>query len=103
MVQAAVLQLSYPCAGGFRSHLIVTGGASGIGLGIAKLLLGAGMNVVTADIRRNHLEAVVAELEGEDRVLAIQVDVTDHMRRLCGLGTRRNYGLCSSSGIPRCR
>ena len=28
----------------------VTGGASGIGLGISKALLGAGMNVVIADI-----------------------------------------------------
>ena len=35
----------------------VTGGASGIGLGIAKALLGAGMNVVIADIRDDHLEA----------------------------------------------
>ncbi len=35
----------------------VTGGASGIGLGIAKALLGAGMNVVIADIRDDHLQA----------------------------------------------
>ena len=35
----------------------VTGGASGIGLGIAKALLGAGMNVVIADIRDDHLAA----------------------------------------------
>ena len=34
----------------------VTGGASGIGLGIAKALLGAGMNVVIADIRDDHLQ-----------------------------------------------
>ena len=34
----------------------VTGGASGIGLGIAKALLGAGMKVVIADIREDHLE-----------------------------------------------
>jgi len=32
----------------------VTGGASGIGLGIAKALLGAGMKVVIADIREDH-------------------------------------------------
>ena len=35
----------------------VTGGASGIGLGIAKALLGAGMNVVIADIRDDHLRS----------------------------------------------
>jgi NAD(P)-dependent dehydrogenase (short-subunit alcohol dehydrogenase family) len=41
---------------------LVTGGASGIGLGIAKALLGAGMNVAIADIRDDHLAAGSAEL-----------------------------------------
>jgi NAD(P)-dependent dehydrogenase (short-subunit alcohol dehydrogenase family) len=55
----------------------VTGGASGIGLGIAKALLGAGMNVVIADIRDDHLADASAELDGGDRVLAVKLDVTD--------------------------
>jgi NAD(P)-dependent dehydrogenase (short-subunit alcohol dehydrogenase family) len=55
----------------------VTGGASGIGLGIAKALLGAGMNVVIADIRDDHLEAGQAELAAPERVLALKLDVTD--------------------------
>lgn len=55
----------------------VTGGASGIGLGIARALLGAGMNVVIADIRQDHLDEGCAELDGGDRVLALQLDVTD--------------------------
>lgn len=59
----------------------VTGGASGIGLGIAKALLGAGMNVTIADIRQDHLDDAVAELNREydaaDRVLALQLNVTD--------------------------
>jgi NAD(P)-dependent dehydrogenase (short-subunit alcohol dehydrogenase family) len=55
----------------------VTGGASGIGLGIAKALLGAGMNVVIADIRDDHLAAATKELAGGDRVLALRLDVTD--------------------------
>jgi NAD(P)-dependent dehydrogenase (short-subunit alcohol dehydrogenase family) len=55
----------------------VTGGASGIGLGIAKALLGAGMNVVIADIRDDHLAEGSAELNGGVRVLAIKLDVTD--------------------------
>jgi len=55
----------------------VTGGASGIGLGIAKALLGAGMNVAIADIRQDHLDAAVAELAGGERVLAVRLDVTD--------------------------
>jgi NAD(P)-dependent dehydrogenase (short-subunit alcohol dehydrogenase family) len=55
----------------------VTGGASGIGLGIAKALLGAGMNVVIADIRDDHLTAATAELGTPDRVLALKLDITD--------------------------
>jgi NAD(P)-dependent dehydrogenase (short-subunit alcohol dehydrogenase family) len=55
----------------------ITGGASGIGLGIAKALLGAGMNVVIADIRDDHLAEATAELDGGDKVLAINLDVTD--------------------------
>lgn len=55
----------------------VTGGASGIGLGIAKALLGAGMNVTIADIRQDHLDSAVAELGGGDRVFAVQLDVTN--------------------------
>jgi NADP-dependent 3-hydroxy acid dehydrogenase YdfG len=55
----------------------VTGGASGIGLGIAKALSGAGMNVVIADIRDDHLEAAKAELGVPNRILALKLDVTD--------------------------
>lgn len=55
----------------------VTGGASGIGLGIAKALLGAGMKVVIADIRDDHLAAATDELAGGDHVLALKLDVTN--------------------------
>ena len=55
----------------------VTGGASGIGLGIAKALSGAGMNVVVADIRDDHLEAAKAELGAPKRILVLKLDVTD--------------------------
>lgn len=55
----------------------VTGGASGIGLGIAKALLGAGMKVAIADIRQDHLDSAIAELAGGEHVLALQLDVTD--------------------------
>ncbi len=57
----------------------VTGGASGIGLGIAKALLGAGMKVVIADIRDDHLADGTAELDGGERVLALKLDVTDRV------------------------
>ncbi len=55
----------------------VTGGASGIGLGIAKALLGAGMKVVIADIRDDHLSAASEELAGGENVLAVKLDVTN--------------------------
>lgn len=55
----------------------ITGGASGIGLGIAKALLGAGMNVVIADIREDHLAEGAAELGSCEKVMAVKLDVTD--------------------------
>ena len=55
----------------------ITGGASGIGLGIAKAVLGAGMNVVIADVRDDHLESARAELGDDARVLPLKLDVTD--------------------------
>ena len=55
----------------------ITGGASGIGLGIAKAVLGAGMNVVIADIRDDHLESARVELGDDARVLPVRLDVTD--------------------------
>lgn len=55
----------------------ITGGASGIGLGIAKALLGAGMKVAIADIRDDHLASASAELAGGENVLALKLDVTN--------------------------
>jgi len=54
----------------------ITGGASGIGLGMAKVFAGAGMNVVIADIRADHLDRAMAELANAP-VKAIELDVAD--------------------------
>ena len=54
----------------------VTGGASGIGLGMTTAFVEAGMNVVIADLRRDHIETALAQLEGKS-VHAIELDVTD--------------------------
>ncbi len=58
----------------------ITGGASGIGLGMAKVFIEAGMNAVIADIRDDHREAAQAELE-EAGLLShayfLRLDVTD--------------------------
>jgi NADP-dependent 3-hydroxy acid dehydrogenase YdfG len=56
----------------------VTGGASGIGLGMARAFLGAGMNVVIADLRADHLAQAAQALSAHDnRIRLIQLDVTD--------------------------
>jgi NADP-dependent 3-hydroxy acid dehydrogenase YdfG len=55
----------------------VTGGASGIGLGMADAFVGAGMNVVIADLRRDHIETALARFGGNERVHALELDVTD--------------------------
>ena len=58
----------------------ITGGASGIGLGIAKAFVGAGMNVVIADLRQDHLDNAMAWFESIQKgraVHTIRLDVTD--------------------------
>jgi NAD(P)-dependent dehydrogenase (short-subunit alcohol dehydrogenase family) len=58
----------------------ITGGASGIGLGIAKSFVAAGMNVVLADLRADHIKSAMETFENDghsQRVHAIQLDVTD--------------------------
>lgn len=57
---------------------IVTGAASGIGLGIAKALAGAGANIVLADLRPDGLAAAKATIEQlGGRTIAVPVDVSD--------------------------
>jgi NAD(P)-dependent dehydrogenase (short-subunit alcohol dehydrogenase family) len=58
----------------------ITGGANGIGLGIARAFVNAGMKVVIADIRAEALEAAsagFAEAGQSDSVATVQLDVTD--------------------------
>ena len=55
----------------------ITGGASGIGLGIAEALYDAGANLVLADIRDDHLKAAEEAFNDVARVLCLKLDVTD--------------------------
>ncbi|PIX64613.1 MAG: short-chain dehydrogenase [Sphingomonadales bacterium CG_4_10_14_3_um_filter_58_15] len=82
----------------------VTGGASGIGLGIAKALLGTGMNVVVADIRDDHLAEAKEELGSPDKILAIKLDVTDREDFAKAADTaEERFGkihiLCNNAGV----
>lgn len=57
---------------------IVTGAASGIGLGIAKALAHAGANLVLADLRPEPLEAARQAIEAiGGRSIGVMVDVSD--------------------------
>jgi NAD(P)-dependent dehydrogenase (short-subunit alcohol dehydrogenase family) len=58
----------------------ITGGASGIGLGIARVLVERGAQVVLADLRQDHIEDALAEFAGGGKsnvVSALQLDVTN--------------------------
>ncbi len=55
---------------------VITGGASGIGLALARALVGEGANVVIADIEQTALDSATATL-GSDAVLGVRTDVAD--------------------------
>lgn len=58
----------------------ITGGASGIGLGIAKVLEARGARVIIADMRQDHIDTALAAFAGGARsntVSALQLDVTN--------------------------
>ena len=57
---------------------VVTGSAGGIGLGIAKALAGAGMNLVLADLQPDRLDAARGAIAAMGvRAVAVPVDVSD--------------------------
>jgi NAD(P)-dependent dehydrogenase (short-subunit alcohol dehydrogenase family) len=80
----------------------ITGGGSGVGLGMARAFVRAGMRVAIADIREDHLEEAAAEL-GAD-VLAVHLDITDRDAFARAADeTERALGnvhvLCNNAGI----
>ena len=55
----------------------ITGGASGAGLGMAKVFSKNGMKVVIADIRSDSLDRAMSQFDRNKAVHYIQLDVTD--------------------------
>ncbi|HZF15105.1 MAG TPA: SDR family NAD(P)-dependent oxidoreductase [Steroidobacteraceae bacterium] len=56
----------------------ITGGGSGIGLGMARVFAAAGMKVVVADVRQDHLDEALKQLKAAGReAYAIKLDVAD--------------------------
>lgn len=82
----------------------VTGGASGIGLGMAKAFLEAGMKVVVADINDDHLAQVRAGYGDEPALHAMRLDVTDRAAMAAAAReTVERFGrvhiLCNNAGV----
>src|SRR5579863_9968682 len=82
----------------------ITGGASGIGYGMARVFLRNGMKVVIADIRQDHLDAAKADLKGANNVHFIKLDVTDRAAMKAAADeTERVFGkvhvVCNNAGI----
>ncbi|HXZ68535.1 MAG TPA: SDR family NAD(P)-dependent oxidoreductase, partial [Alphaproteobacteria bacterium] len=55
----------------------ITGGASGIGFGMARAFLAAGMKVIIADFNRSNLDDARGKLKGSNAAHFIEVDVAD--------------------------
>jgi NAD(P)-dependent dehydrogenase (short-subunit alcohol dehydrogenase family) len=85
---------------------IVTGAASGIGLGIATALAEAGANVVIADIQKEAIEQAAHALSGTNkRVMPVRIDVTQEQSVIAALAeAERAFGklhiACNNAGVP---
>ena len=85
---------------------LITGGSSGIGLGIATAFARAGMNVAITDIRDDQLAIAERELKSiTDNVLTLNVDSTDQRAfENAADELEKSFGplhvLCNNAGIP---
>jgi NAD(P)-dependent dehydrogenase (short-subunit alcohol dehydrogenase family) len=85
----------------------ITGGASGIGLGMAMAFVNAGMKVVISDFRQDHLEASAAwfkQKKQERNVHHIHLDVTDREAFMRAADEtervfQKVHVLCNNAGI----
>jgi NAD(P)-dependent dehydrogenase (short-subunit alcohol dehydrogenase family) len=84
----------------------ITGGASGIGFGMAQAFLERGMQVVMADLLQDHIDEAAELLRGDNRVHFIRVDVTDRDAMAAAAAeTARVFGhvhvLCNNVGVSQ--
>jgi NAD(P)-dependent dehydrogenase (short-subunit alcohol dehydrogenase family) len=83
----------------------ITGGASGMGLGMARVFSAAGMRIVIADVRQDHLEAAMKLFRGASAgVHAIRLDVADRKAMAhAAVETEQVFGkihvLCNNAGV----
>lgn len=84
----------------------ITGGGSGIGLGMAQAFAARGMNVVIADLLPAHLEQAREVLGATNRLHCIALDVSDRAAmRQAAEETARVFGkvhvLCNNVGVSQ--
>lgn len=83
----------------------ITGGASGLGLAMARSFTGAGMKVAIADVEDEALESANVEFaESNADVITIKVDVTDRdALEAAAVETEQAFGkihiLCNNAGV----
>ncbi|TDJ23821.1 MAG: SDR family NAD(P)-dependent oxidoreductase, partial [Gammaproteobacteria bacterium] len=83
----------------------ITGGASGLGLAMARSFSAAGMKVVVADIEQNALDLVATEFAASNaEVLTVNVDVTDRdAMEQAAIATEQAFGkvhvVCNNAGV----
>ena len=84
---------------------VVTGAASGIGLGLARNFARQGMAVVLCDIRGDRLDAALAEVRGlSGRAIAVITDVSDraaveHAAREAQKAFGAVHVVCNNAGV----
>ncbi len=84
---------------------VITGGASGIGLGMARAFAGAGMKLVLADLDDAARDAVVAEFRSANvEAVGMRCDVSAHdqLKALAELSMQKFGGvhvLCNNAGV----
>lgn len=82
----------------------ITGGAGGIGLGMAEAFRDAGMSIVIADVSDEALASASAKLGAPDRVLALKLDVADRAAwKAAADAAEKRFGkihlLCNNAGV----
>lgn len=84
----------------------ITGGASGIGLGMARAFLARGMKVVIGDLLQAHLDAARGALGSSNRLHCIRLDVSDRAAmNAAARETAEVFGnvhvLCNNVGVSQ--
>jgi NAD(P)-dependent dehydrogenase (short-subunit alcohol dehydrogenase family) len=84
--------------------VLITGAGSGIGAACVQRLFAEGASIAAADVRKEEVDRVVAQLGNSDRIIGVEADVSDRdqVAAFVSEAVRRFgklYGLVNSAGI----